>query len=307
MSVMLATVPRSKISRANLSRNVHNSLGNWSCNVGSTTDFSDQLCHFLSKFLAMPSNIPSPTWSADQYGKHGKFVAELAAPLLQLLQLRPEERVLDLGCGTGVLTEELAATGATVIGVDSAQDLLAAAKARGLDVRLMDAERLTFDAEFDAVFSNAALHWMRNAEAVIAGVRRALRPGGRFVGELGGHGNIATIMNALVHVLSRRAPHGSVAFPWYFPTVEEYHAQLEAGGFLVDSIALLPRPTTLTTDLGGWLDTFAHPIFAQLPSEERRTVGEEVIRLLEPALCDAQGHWTLDYVRIRFAARTASK
>lgn len=255
----------------------------------------------------MSSNMPSPTWSADQYGKHGRFVAELAAPLLQLLHLRPGERVLDLGCGTGVLTDQLAATGATVIGVDSAQDLLAAAKARGLDVRLMNAECLTFDAEFDAVFSNAALHWMRNAEAVIAGVRRALKPGGRFVGELGGHGNITTIMNALVHVLCRRAPNGSVAFPWYFPTAEEYQAKLEAGGFLVDSIELFPRPTTLSTDLGRWLDTFAHPIFSQLPSEERSTVGEEVIRLLEPTLRDAQGHWTLDYVRIRFAARTARR
>jgi SAM-dependent methyltransferase len=142
------------------------------------------------------------------------------------------------------------------VAVDAAPDLIAAAKARGLDARLMDGQTLPFAAEFDAVFSNAALHWMRDADAVIAGVKRALKPGGRFVAEMGGHGNIASVIVALTAVLARRSVLAGPLNPFYFPTAEAYRARLEQAGFAVNEIAILPRPTVLTSDIEAWLDAF---------------------------------------------------
>lgn len=204
-------------------------------------------------------------WNAEAYATNARFVADLAADLLELLDLKPGEYVLDLGCGDGALTEKLAAR-ATVVGVDTAPGLLDAAKARGLDARLIDGENLSFEKEFDAVFSNAALHWMKNADRVLAGVRRALKPGGRFIGEFGGHGNIAAVRIALSAILARRGT--PMIDPWYFPTAEEYRAKLKAFGFEVLSISLIPRPTILPTDMAAWLDLFA-PMFS-LPLTRRR-------------------------------------
>ena len=137
------------------------------------------------------------TWSSDRYIEHAAYVPNLGAAVLELLDARPGERVLDVGCGEGTLTQQIAARGAAVIGVDSSQDMIDAARARGLDARLVDAEALPFDNEFDAVFSNAVLHWVRDHDALLTGVARALRPGGRFVAEFGGHGNIAAIEVAI--------------------------------------------------------------------------------------------------------------
>jgi SAM-dependent methyltransferase len=136
------------------------------------------------------AGIAKQSWEAERYAEAGAFVPVLGMPVVELLDPRPGERILDLGCGDGILSEKVAAAGATVVAVDAAPDLIAAAKARGLDARLMDGQTLPFAAEFDAVFSNAALHWMRDADAVIASVKRALKPGGRFVAEMGGTGRL---------------------------------------------------------------------------------------------------------------------
>jgi hypothetical protein len=140
---------------------------------------------------------------------------------------------------------------------------------------------------------------------VLSGVRRALKPGGRFVGEFGGHGNVAAISVALVAVLAWRGVDGHAAFPWYFPSAEAYAAKLEAHGFAVDRIELIPRPTPLPTDMAGWLDTFAESFFGRLPADQRGAARDEVLALLAPYLRDEQGRWTADYVRLRFAARVA--
>jgi SAM-dependent methyltransferase len=166
----------------------------------------------------------------------------------------------------------------------------------------MDGQNLSFEGEFDAVFSNAALHWMRNPEAVIAGVRRALRQRGRFVAEFGGHGCCAMIKKALVDALNRRGMDGESAVPWYFPTVEEYSALLNKSGFSVDYIALIPRPTALPGDITGWLETFGESFTACLPMTERPAYFAEVREVLRPEICDSDGRWTADYVRLRFAA-----
>jgi SAM-dependent methyltransferase len=242
------------------------------------------------------------SWNAGRYQAHAGFVPVLGQPVLDLLQPKPGERVLDLGCGDGVLTAKLAAAGARVIGVDASEAMVEAARARGLDARLMDGAALDLGGGFDAVFSNAALHWMLDPDAVIQGVARTLKPGGRFVGEFGGHGNVAAITVALIAVLARRGVDGAACSPWYFPTAEAYGAKLERAGFVVDEIALIPRPTPLPTDMAGWLDTMAAAFFGSLPAAERAAAREEVIDLLRPCLADDQGRWTADYVRLRFAA-----
>jgi len=248
---------------------------------------------------------PSQDWKADRYAQHAHFVPALGAPVLELLKPQTGERILDLGCGDGVLTEKIAASGAAVVGVDAAADMIAAATRRGLDARVMDGGKLEFSSEFDAVFSNAALHWMkRERDAVIAGVYRALKPGGRFVGEMGGHGCVAAITIALIAMLERYGiTNGATTIPWYFPTVDDYRARLERAGFHVEYIELIPRPTPLPTNMAGWLELFGQPFLNRLPAEQRPGAVEEVVEMLRPVLCDDQGRWTGDYIRLRFAAR----
>jgi SAM-dependent methyltransferase len=243
------------------------------------------------------------TWDPERYARNARFVADLGAPVVELLAPRAGERILDLGCGDGVLTAKLASMGCDVIGVDGSAAQIEAARKLGVDARVMDGEHLGFDREFDAVFSNAALHWMRNPDKVIAGVRRALRPSGRFVGEFGGHGCVAKIRKALVDALNRRGINGEAASPWYFPTVEDYSQQLRKGGFAVNYIALLPRPTPLPGDITGWLETFAESFTSALPATDRPAYIAEVREALRPQLCDAEGKWTADYTRLRFSAK----
>jgi trans-aconitate methyltransferase len=248
---------------------------------------------------------PGQDWKADRYAQHAHFVPALGAPVLELLKPQPGERILDLGCGDGVLTEKIAAAGAIVVGVDAAADMIAAARKRGLDARVMEGGNLQFSEEFDGVFSNAALHWMKqDRDAVIAGVYRALKPGGRFVAEMGGHGCVAAITVALVAVLERHGiKDGAATIPWYFPTVDDYRARLESARFEVDYIELIPRPTPLPTNLAGWLELFAQPLLNRLPEDQRQQAVDEVVEMLRPVLCDEQGRWTGDYIRLRFAAR----
>jgi trans-aconitate methyltransferase len=242
------------------------------------------------------------TWDPERYARNARFVADLGMPVVELLAPRPGERILDLGCGDGALTEKLVAMGCTVVAVDGSPEQIAAARARGLDAHVMDGERLTFDNQFDAVFSNAALHWMHRADAVIAGVWRALVPGGRFVAECGGAGCVAIISAALAAALARRGIDAARVNPWYFPTVEDYGGRLRARGFAVTSIALIPRPTPLPGDITAWLETFAESFTAALAATQRAAFLDEVREALRPELCDAAGQWTADYVRLRFAA-----
>ena len=246
-------------------------------------------------------------WEAQRYARNARFVADLGQPVVELLAPRAGERILDLGCGDGALTRRLAELGCPVVGVDAGPDMIRAAQALGLDARVMDGHALPFEREFDAVFSNAALHWMkRDPQAVIAGVARALRPGGRFVGEMGGQGNVAAITVALLAVLERRGQDGRAVHPWYFPTPAAYRSRLERQGFVVETIELLPRPTPLPTGMSGWLETFAEPFFKLLPQADRASAKEEAVELLATSLRDEAGAWTADYVRLRFRATLAA-
>ena len=242
------------------------------------------------------------SWDAAGYARNARFVAELGAPLIEWLRPQLGEDILDLGCGDGAFTLAVVQSGARVVGVDSAPSLVVAAVAAGVDARRMDGQALTFDREFDAVISNAALHWMRRPDDVLAGVARALRPGGRFVAELGGHGNVASIVVALLAVVRRYAGGKGVASPWYFPTADEYAAKLKSHGFVVERVSLIPRPTLLPTGMAGWLETFAMPFVSGLADGDRVAALAEVVELLRPVLCDSMGKWTADYVRLRVRA-----
>ncbi len=251
-----------------------------------------------------PRSPLSQDWSAAVYAANAHFVPALGQPVLDLLQPQPGERILDLGCGDGALTEKLVALGAQVVGVDSSADMIAAARQRGLDARIMDARSLTFESEFDAVFSNAVLHWVKeDPDAPLAGAFRALRAGGRFVGELGGHGNVAAITVALLAALERRGIGDPASWiPWYFPTVDEYDKRLRRAGFVPQSLELISRPTPLPTGMRGWLETFANPFSAALAESERSGFLDEVTAMLKTVLCDTEGRWTADYTRLRLAA-----
>ena len=158
---------------------------------------------------------------------------------------------------------------------------------------------------FRSVFSNAALHWIKRADVMLAGVYRSLKPGGRFVAECGGQGCIHKIRTALVQALDRRGLDGEARVPWYFPTPGDYATRLERAGFRVDSIALIPRPTPLPGDIIAYLETFALNFFQGFSDEARSDYLQEVRMVLEPQLRDADGCWVADYVRLRFAATKA--
>ena len=209
-------------------------------------------------------------WDPERYALNARFVADLGEPLLALLDPKPGEHILDLGCGDGPLTLKLMAAGAEVLGIDSSVDQIKAARAKGVNAEVGDGMNLSFNAIFDAVFSNAALHWMKKPQAVIEGVWAALKPGGRFVAEFGGKGNVQKIHTALIKGLKHRGIDASAADPWYFPAPEEYGALLEASGFEVNSIQLIPRLTPLPSNMIGWLETFGESFIKELPRAERR-------------------------------------
>lgn len=239
-------------------------------------------------------------WTSETYRENAAYVPALGAAVFALLDPRPGERILDVGCGEGSLTEKIIAAGAAVVGIDASPEMIAGAVARGLDARLIDAEQLMFEQEFDAVFSNAALHWVRNHDAMLAGVHRALKPGGRFVAEFGGHGNIAAIQIAIRAVLSRRGWQTNIRR--YYATEAEYTARLVQYGFTVAEIALIPRPTPLPTGIRGWLETFERATTDTIPDVERESFMQEVEDMLRPEICDSHGQWTAHYIRLRFKA-----
>lgn len=251
--------------------------------------------------------MSSATWDARLYDEKHAFVWEKAKGVVELLAPRPGERILDVGCGTGHLTAEIAATGAIVTGVDRSPEMIAEAKAKhpGIEFGVRDARELSFDRQFDAVFSNAALHWIREPEKVISGVAKALKPGGRFVAEFGGKRNIERLMKS-IEIAFERFGTGNYQDVnlWYYPGIAEYAGLLEKHGLEVREASLFARPTRLEDGEKGlrvWLHMFGESFLSRVPAERREQFLLEVEKDARPELFK-NGSWELDYRRLRFAA-----
>ncbi len=245
------------------------------------------------------------TWDPLAYERNGAFVHGLAGGVLEWLNPQPGEYILDLGCGDGHLTQRIGDSGAHVLGADASPAMVAAARERGIEAEQANAEKLPFrDETFEAVFSNAALHWVRDQDAMMSQVYRVLKPQGRFVAELGGHGNIAAIRVAFMAVLERHGFGDREDGVNYYPTAESYTARLRKHGFRVEQIQTFPRPTKLLEGgMEGWLRTFRRGVIEGLPEPQRSLVVKETAELLASALRDDAGNWIADYVRLRFVAR----
>lgn len=249
-----------------------------------------------------PRQAGDQVWSAQNYIDNASFVSDLGAEIFAWAAPKPGMAILDLGCGDGALSHKFVSADTKLIAVDASPSMVETAKARGLDARLMSGEALTFDAEFDLVFSNAALHWMTDPGAVARGVARALLPSGRFVAEFGGFLNVASIISAMRAAAIHFGGDASLAHPWYFPTAAAHKQVLETAGFDVNRISLHPRPTPLPTGMAAWLGVFRQPFFDQFQPAKKDEVLKFVLDVLRPSHQDSLGQWSADYVRLRFEA-----
>ena len=253
----------------------------------------------------------SSQWSPSDYATNAGFVPALGGPAVELLNPQPGELILDLGCGDGALTQRIMASGARVIGLDASPEMVEAARARGVDAFVADAQALDLESQaarfgcFDAAFSNAALHWMLDPDAVASGVHSMLKPGGRFVGEMGGAGNVAILRQGLREELTSRGYAVPAEDPQWYPTVEEFARLYSCAGFEQVSAQLIPRPTPLPAGVAGWVTTFRSGWLdvTGVPEAEKGDVAAAVQARLQPRLQLADGSWSADYVRLRFSMR----
>jgi len=236
-------------------------------------------------------------WDAADYARVGGFVAELGGAALDLLDPQPGERILDVGCGEGTLTRKMIERGATVLGIDNSPEMIAAARANGVDALLLAAEDLHFFAEFDAAFSNATLHWVLHKQQAARAIFRALKAGGRFAGEMGGEGNLKKLREALDEELIIRGYLPPVEASNWYASPEEFAAVYDAAGFREIDARLIERPTAVKHGIAAWVTTFRKGWLdrAGVPEEERASIAA--------AVADRVGSNVADYVRLRFIMR----
>ncbi|MEH2221258.1 MAG: methyltransferase domain-containing protein [Nostoc sp.] len=251
-------------------------------------------------------SIPKNYWDATLYEDKHAFVWQYGEDLLKFLNPQPGESILDLGCGTGQLTAKIAQVGAEVMGVDYASAMIEKARENYPHIRfdVADARKFQVDKPLDGVFSNAVLHWVKEAESAIASIHQSLKPGGRFVAEFGGKGNVQAIATALESALEAINMPAQALNPWYFPSIGEYASLLEQQGFDVIHAMLFAHPTPLAEGEAGmanWIQMFASPFLAGLSDEQQIQVIRVVEEYLKPTLYQ-QGVWTADYRRIRIVA-----
>lgn len=241
-------------------------------------------------------------WNPQKYEKSAGFVIKFGQPVLELLEPKPGEKILDLGCGTGVLTKELAAMGCEAVGMDSSPEMVEAARERGVDARLADAQTMKMDEKFDAVISNAAIHWMPDHYAVVRRVWNLLRPGGRFAAECGGEGCVRVIREGMKIALIKRGIDYKARNPWKYPELGAFSNILENQGFHIKFIARIDCPTPLEDGLRGWLEVFSASHTQDFSEAEKEAFYKEVEDYCRPTLYDEGNGWRADYVRLRFLA-----
>jgi SAM-dependent methyltransferase len=241
--------------------------------------------------------LSTSKWDADDYARVGAFVAELGAAALELLDPKPGERILDVGCGEGTLTKKIIERRATVLGIDNSPGMIAAARANGIDAALMDAADMPFASEFDAAFSNATLHWVLEKQQAACAIFRALKSGGRFVGEMGGEGNLRKLREALDEELIIRGYVPPVEASNWYASPDAFSAVYEAAGFREIDARLIERPTPIAHGIAAWVTTFREGWLdrAGVPKAERADIGATV--------ADRLGSNVADYVRLRFIMR----
>ena len=265
-------------------------------------------------------------WTANAYSASASFVPLLTQEIVQWLDPQPDDKILDLGCGDGLLTAKLRSSGARVAGFDASANFIKAAEDtygtnEGLlwklqDCRYLESSKFVKEAEYNKVFSNAALHWiLRDAStrmSVFRGVYKTLQPGGTFVFEMGGAGNVAEVHSAFLAALVHQGvPIGEAreACPWFFPSETMMKQMLERVGFKVDNMKLAYRPTRLTIEkeggLDGWLRLMGADFLDVLPTmDKREAVIREVCDLLQTVIThEEDGSMWLGYVRLKVAAR----
>ena len=252
------------------------------------------------------SPVAARGWDALQYERRASFVWKLAPDLVRLLDAKPGERVLDVGCGPGHLSTKIAEAGAEVLAIDASPSMIEQARKNypQLHFEVLDATQMDFGPQFDAVFSNASLHWITEPANAASRVYRALISGGRFVAEFGGKGNISAIVDAIHRARAEVSAPRIEEFPWYFPSVGEYTSLLESQGFIVTHAHLLQRPTQFEGGEAGmrdWLDLFARPLMVGLTHSQMQEAIDLVEEELRPTMFK-EGIWTGDYVRIRVRA-----
>lgn len=245
-------------------------------------------------------------WASGLYESKHSFVWRYGADCLELLSPQRGERILDLGCGTGQLTQEIAALGAIAIGIDKAPTMIEQARKNYPDLQfeVADAANFHFEELFDAVFSNATLHWIKEPERAISCIWQALKPGGRFVAEFGGKGNIRAIATAINNAIEVAGYPVKPLTPWYFPSIGEYTTLLEKQGFCVTYATLFERPTPLEDGEKGiqdWIEMFANSLMQAIPVNQRISVIQNIENQLRPKLY-RDGTWFADYKRIRVVA-----
>jgi trans-aconitate methyltransferase len=255
----------------------------------------------------MTESAPRKHWDAGHYNQSFSFIWTHGAGVLELLDPKPDERILDLGCGTGHLTAQIAETGATVIGIDHSAEMIDAARAAypAIEFHRADATGFSFDQPFDAVFSNAVLHWVRPPADAIKRIHDALKPGGRLVAEFGGHGNVKQVVDALVTELERHGyADAAPRNPWYFPGIAEYTTLLEQHALETTCARLYDRPTLLDggeDGLAGWLAMFGDPFFGGVSDSDLTSIIAAVAERLRPTLF-RDGDWYADYRRLQIVA-----
>ena len=251
----------------------------------------------------MTESHSNPDWQPAHYAAHGRFISQFGLELIDWLAPQAGERILDFGCGDGFVSQAIAAAGATVLGVDVDPRMIEAASARGLDVELLDGENMDFEAEFDAVFTNSVLQWIKQPELVVFALRRALKPKGRLVADCAGLGNLAAVLTALQAISTELGGDPDLAFPFYAPTEAEFVKLLTDEGFSIERSATVPRLTRLPTHIWNWIGSIFDPFFNQFDKPTSDLAREGVLKLLHPALCDHSGNWHLDHLRLRVIAR----